>query len=977
MSEIIKKSDVSEADIYGYVIDSAKKAEIEVSKLNAELRESAKLNTAVLAKNSKLSNASEIKATENAIKLANFQMKESIKLDNEKIKLEAQRINAETKLASAIDKSTRSVKDNSNAYKQMSNSARDLKNESKRLGAELDHLVMSGKKNTTEYSKLSKQYKDTTAQAIILDSKLKKLDSNVGDNQRSVGNYSKAIGGLKNGLMQLGLGFGVFQGIKFLAGTEIKLQSLQLALKNVMGTTEEYTKAFSFLSELSLNYGQDLTVLTGSYKNFIASSNASGLALEERNKIYQSIIKSGSGLALSNEQIEGSLLAVSQMFSKGKVSAEELRGQLGERLPGAFGIMAKSMNVSEQELGNMMQRGEVLAKDVLPKFAIELEKTFGKNAEKNLTTIGGAWNVLQTKISLFVNSANEGGRITKVLASGISFLANNLSTIVTVLGYAAKAFIGFKIAMVSIKLSDQYTNWKNLKNVVSETGTSTTEAGKSAKGFGNALKGIGFAIAIELAFELTKGFYEMATGVDMARTAQDNWNKSVKQGQKFGADVVNKLQKEIELNKISVDEARKRVKFEIQTSNENKRLAKERIEQIQAELSATSQWTSPLRYRRLTERLNAQKNILAEENTIIKEMISFSDDLNIKTNQNTSATDKNTKSIKKNTEAKKENFQIDENKLYADNLAELQKLTDEELALKKAKDDEEKEMIEILSSWRIKMWEKEAQDSKDNDERIAREKAEKEAEMFKTMQDFAKLSVDYFIKKSEEKIAQIDKEIEASEKQSSILEELAKNGNITAQQSLAEQQQITNKANMEKIKEQKRIERLKLAETAFNVYGSKVEAGDKNPLVNTIKDVTLLTAFIASLPAFEKGTENTGKNGQGVDGKGGFHAILHPNERVMTSEQNDLMGNVSNNDVAKIVESYKMGKMVNIRPKDNAGNTFDLMPLLAEIKGLKQAINDKPTTNIELGKITQSTMQIIETTSKLNRVDRKIFNIRK
>ena len=66
-------------------------------------------------------------------------------------------------------------------------------------------------------------------------------------------------------------------------------------------------------------------------------------------------------MGLSVENQERAFLALNQMMSKGTVQAEELRGQLGEALPGAFGIMAKAVGVTEKELQNMMKAGEVLA----------------------------------------------------------------------------------------------------------------------------------------------------------------------------------------------------------------------------------------------------------------------------------------------------------------------------------------------------------------------------------------------------------------------------------------------------------------------------------------------------------------------------------------------------------------------------------------------------------------------------------------
>ena len=67
---------------------------------------------------------------------------------------------------------------------------------------------------------------------------------------------------------------------------------------------------------------------------------------ENTRKIFVSLSEAGTALGLSNEDLNGSLYAISQMMSKGKVQAEELRGQLGERLPGAFNMAAEALGVT-------------------------------------------------------------------------------------------------------------------------------------------------------------------------------------------------------------------------------------------------------------------------------------------------------------------------------------------------------------------------------------------------------------------------------------------------------------------------------------------------------------------------------------------------------------------------------------------------------------------------------------------------------
>jgi len=78
--------------------------------------------------------------------------------------------------------------------------------------------------------------------------------------------------------------------------------------------------------------------------------------------------------------MKAAMRATSQVFSKGKVSAEELRQQLGERLPGAFTLFAESMDKTPAQLDKALEQGKVTLDDFM-KFSEKLFSTYGKNAE--------------------------------------------------------------------------------------------------------------------------------------------------------------------------------------------------------------------------------------------------------------------------------------------------------------------------------------------------------------------------------------------------------------------------------------------------------------------------------------------------------------------------------------------------------------------------------------------------------------------
>lgn len=255
----------------------------------------------------------------------------------------------------------------------------------------------------------------------------------------------------------------------------------------------------------------------------------------------------------------------------------------------------------------------------------------------------------------------------------------------------------------------------------------------------------------------------------------------------------------------------------------------------------------------------------------------------------------------------------------------------------------------------------------------AEKEIEKEKETWEKTKEFAQQTTDFFKKQSDERIALIDKEIEAAEKQADIYRELAANGNINAEQSLAEQERIIAESNRRKEREMKRQQRMELANTIYQTYAGHAAQDPKTALANTIRDASLLQAFISTLPMFYEGTEDTGVGG-GVDGKGGFHAVLHPHERVIPKSLNDQIGNLTNEQLTQIAQQYRNGNLVR---QDIAHSSMDLAVLVNKLDTLTDVIKHKPETNIELGQITQSAMEIVQQSKRGNTVVYNRYKVRK
>lgn len=225
---------------------------------------------------------------------------------------------------------------------------------------------------------------------------------------------------------------------------------------------------------------------------------------------------------------------------------------------------------------------------------------------------------------------------------------------------------------------------------------------------------------------------------------------------------------------------------------------------------------------------------------------------------------------------------------------------------------------------------------------------------------------------ADKRIAKIDEEIEASQKRFDNFSELAKQGNITAKESLAEEQRLIDEANRKKEQAEKRKQRVQLASSVLQAYIKNSNDPEvANPLSKTVTDTILLTEFIKSLPTFFEGTENTGSDGKGIDGKGGFLSILHPNERVIPAKDNKAIGNITNSELSKLAYKYQSGMVTDINNNKSVVSGYDTELLAQKLDALEQTIKNKPETNIELEQIIAGTMAITRTTKQGNT---KIYN---
>ena len=274
---------------------------------------------------------------------------------------------------------------------------------------------------------------------------LNKLTSEGGKAEAATSKLSSSFDGL-NKYMQAAqgafaaLGMGVF--VKQALDAALAMERINSAMKATAGTAAATARELAFVREESQRLGLEFRSTAEAYAKFSAASKGTSIEGEGVRKIFKGVSEAATAMRLTTEQSNGVFLALQQMMSKGTVQAEELRGQLAERLPGAFGMAAKAMGMTTRELGKQLELGKVLSSDLLPKLAEEMHKTYGTAAIEAAT--GG-----QAAINRFKNSVFESA---SALGTALMPAFTGILNILTPLMDYLKMFIG-GIEILAVKLA--------------------------------------------------------------------------------------------------------------------------------------------------------------------------------------------------------------------------------------------------------------------------------------------------------------------------------------------------------------------------------------------------------------------------------------------------------------------------------------------------------------------------------------------
>ena len=247
-------------------------------------------------------------------------------------------------------------------------------------------------------------------------------------------------------------------------------------LTNVAGSAELAAAELDNLIELSDRLGLNLGGATDQFVKFAASTKGTAIDAATTKQIFEDTAAALAGLGANSALAEQAFRALTQIAAKGRVSLEELNGQLGDAIPGSSRIAAEALGLTQAELFKLVESGDLLASDLLPGLARGLKNTFGAGDAKRVETYGAALNRLQNGFTRILQAIGNTGAY-KAFVSVIDFSAKAVNELADLLGGVDRK-------------SDQPTrqaadNVKRIKSAAEDSGKAVDDLDESIKKLGD------------------------------------------------------------------------------------------------------------------------------------------------------------------------------------------------------------------------------------------------------------------------------------------------------------------------------------------------------------------------------------------------------------------------------------------------------------------------------------------------------------
>lgn len=156
------------------------------------------------------------------------------------------------------------------------------------------------------------------------------------------------------------------------------METLQAGLKAITGDSAKAAQELEFVRVVASRVGGDVLEVGRAYLGLAASTKGTAVEGQATRDVFEAVSNAMGKAGRSSAETSNALMALSQMASKGTVQAEELKGQLGEALPGALQAAAAGMGITVEEMNKLVESGSITANDIFPALTKGLNELYGQ-----------------------------------------------------------------------------------------------------------------------------------------------------------------------------------------------------------------------------------------------------------------------------------------------------------------------------------------------------------------------------------------------------------------------------------------------------------------------------------------------------------------------------------------------------------------------------------------------------------------------
>lgn len=315
--------------------------------------------------------------------------------------------------------------------------------------------------------------------------------------------------------------FGVINGAKGAIDAAVTKQNITNQLSLVVGNDSKAIAAeWKYLEAQADRLGVSLDLLAKGYAKFLASSIGTKESKQNMRFMFETFTEVGRVAGVTRDDMDGIFKALGQILSKGKFQAEELRGQLGDRIFGVFGIAKEALKSQFPEFDKALKEGKVTAE-----YLLQISEAYKKLVAGQLPaatkSMQAAQERLNTELFVFKTLIAESGfadayvnlikslttffkstdgrefakgiaHAFSVVADGIKFLLDNLNTLGIILKTVLVIYAQRELLIFGKGISETI---KLLKGFQVAAVASMGSAAVAVRAVGLAMKGL-FAINV-------------------------------------------------------------------------------------------------------------------------------------------------------------------------------------------------------------------------------------------------------------------------------------------------------------------------------------------------------------------------------------------------------------------------------------------------------------------------------------------------